>query len=71
MTTTKSRLSRRLNVSGLIGLVLLLTGLGLTGCATTSKTQVAQHPPAEEIYSEGRKALQAQDYPLASSHFKK
>jgi|GEM_PF-381995 len=69
MTTQGSLLLHLRLRTGLVLLVLLTSGLGLSGCATTG-SQKSAPPPAENIYSEGRKALQAQDYPLASSHFR-
>jgi len=50
-------------------LALLTSVTGLSGCATTTAKKSAP-PPAETLYNEGRKALQAQDYQLAGNHFK-
>ena len=70
MTTTGSLLLWPRLRTGLL-LLMLLTGVaGLSGCATTTAKKSAP-PAAETLYSDGRKALQAQDYQLASSHFKK
>jgi len=70
MTTTISSLHPRRTPVNLILIGLILISLGITGCATTPTTPSSQHKPAEDIYAEGRKALQAQDYQQASSHFK-
>jgi len=67
MTTTPTPAQH--TPTALVLLIVLLSGLWLSGCATTSKSS-AQQPAAEDIYAQGREALEAEEYAIASSRFK-